>query len=248
MNKSNIVIIMAGGLGKRMNSELPKVLHKICEKPMLIHVILEAQKLNPYKIICIVGKYKDIIIRTVKEYIRDSENDILFIEQPEPLGTGHAIQCCRNELLKHENMNVIILSGDVPLLKITTISAFLENINVAKIMTTEFNNPTGYGRIIEENNIFQKIVEEKDCSDEERMVKKVNCGIYAFDIKILCKYLPYLTNDNSQKEFYLTDIVEIIKKNENVEINTMNVNEDKQYQIMGVNTIDQLKELENLMI
>lgn len=248
MNKSNIVVIMAGGLGKRMNSELPKVLHKICEKPMLIRVILEARKLNPYKIICIVGKYKDIIIRTVKEYIQDSEADILFIEQPEPLGTGHAIQCCRNELLKHENMNVIILSGDVPLLKVTTISAFLENINVAKIMTTEFNNPTGYGRIIEENNIFQKIVEEKDCSDDERRVKKVNCGIYAFDIKILCKYLPYLTNNNSQKEFYLTDIVEIIKKNENVEINTMNIDEDKQYQIMGVNTIDQLKELENLMI
>jgi UDP-N-acetylglucosamine diphosphorylase/glucosamine-1-phosphate N-acetyltransferase len=248
MQKTNVVIIMAGGLGKRMNSDLPKVLHKIGDKPMLVHVILQAQQINPSKIICIVGKYKDIIINTVKEYIPYDNDNIVFVNQPEPLGTGHAIQCCINELTKYDHANVIILSGDVPLLKNSTISDFLQNVGIAKLMTTEFDNPTGYGRIIEENGIFQKIVEDKDCLPDQRLTKKVNCGIYAFNSNILVKYLPYLTNNNSQKEYYLTDIVEIIKQNEHVKIDTMNIPKERQYEIMGVNTVDQLRELECLMI
>lgn len=248
MTTKSIVVIMAGGLGKRMNSDLPKVLHKIADKPMIVHVILEAQRINPSKIICVVGKYKDIIVSTIKEYIDYDNQKIIFVNQPEPLGTGHAIQCCIDELRKDNDSNVIILSGDVPLLKYSTISDFLQNVDTGKLMTTEFDNPTGYGRIIEKNGIFEKIVEEKDCLPEERLVKKVNCGIYVFDSRILCKYLPYLTNNNSQKEYYLTDIVEIIKQHEDIKIDTMNIPKERQYEIMGVNTIEQLRELEDLMI
>jgi bifunctional N-acetylglucosamine-1-phosphate-uridyltransferase/glucosamine-1-phosphate-acetyltransferase GlmU-like protein len=154
--RDNIIIIMAGGLGKRMNSSIPKVLHKISGKPMLVHVILQAQLLSPQKILIVVGKYKDIIETTLREYI--SLDTIEFIIQSEALGTGHAIQCCRDTLLQYDNTNVVILSGDTPLLQSTTISDMLIGFNVAKIVTTRMNIPTGYGRIIETNDFFDKIV------------------------------------------------------------------------------------------
>ena len=245
MNSGLLVLIMAGGLGKRMNSDLPKVLHKIGGKPMLLHVISQALLINPLKIMVIVGKYREKIVQTVKEYMDDK--DIIYIDQPTPLGTGHAIQCCREELLKYPNTDAIILSGDVPLLRSSTINEMLIGLNKAKIMTAEFENPAGYGRIIEENGTFLKIMEEKDCNEREKSVKKVNCGIYAFNSEMLCKYLPYLSNDNSQKEYYLTDIVQIIKENENVDIGTYNIPSERQMEIMGVNTADQLAELERMV-
>ena len=245
---SSIIIIMAGGLGKRMNSELPKVLHNILEKPMLVHIINQAKLINPTKILIVVGKYKNIIKETLEKYI-DIDEQIIFIDQPIALGTGHAIQCCKNELLKYnDSSKVIILSGDVPLLKFTTINNMLENFNKVKIVTTKFDNPDGYGRIVENDNIFVKIVEQKDCNEEQKLIKKVNCGIYIIELSSLCKYLPYLSNNNSQNEYYLTDIIEIIKENENIIIDTYDIPEKNQYEIMGINTSEQLLELEKLMV
>jgi len=243
---NTIVVIMAGGLGKRMNSDLPKVLHKIADKPMLVHVISQAQMIKPLKIMVIVGKYREKIMTTVKEYIDDT--NIVYIPQPTPLGTGHAIQCCSEELLKYPNTNTVILSGDVPLLKASTIYEMLNDFDKAKIMTAEFDNPAGYGRIIEENGHFSKIIEDKDCNEREKSVKKVNCGIYAFNTEVLCKYLPFLTNNNSQKEYYLTDIVQIIKDQEQINIDMYNIPLDKQIEIIGVNTSEQLSELERRII
>ena len=245
IQNENIVVIMAGGLGKRMNSDLPKVLHKIGDKPMLLRCIQEALLINPFKILILVGKYKDIIESTLKEYIDIEKNKIEFIIQSEALGTGHAIQCCRNELLKYNNYNVIILSGDTPLLTAETIQHILKDFVKVKIVTTLLENPHGYGRIIEKNGFFEKIVEEKDCILEERQIQKVNCGIYVFNSNILCNYLPFLTNKNAQNEYYLTDIVEIVKKNENIFIELYNIPIEKQIEITGVNTIEQLHELEN---
>ena len=245
MNSKLAVVIMAGGLGKRMNSELPKVLHCIKNKPMLVWVIEQAILLQPFKILVIVGKYKDIIIDTLNNYI-DTTN-IQFVYQAEPLGTGHAIQCCVSELLNIEHSNTLILSGDVPLLQFDTLKDFLDlelDDCKAKLMTTILTNSTGYGRIIENtDNVFTKIVEEKDCSYEEKLVKKVNCGIYAFNTQLLCKYIVQLTNNNAQGEYYLTDIIELIKNNELIVINTFDIPLNKQYEIMGVNTIEQLNEL-----
>lgn len=247
----NIIIIMAGGLGKRMNSDLPKVLHKIHNKPMLVHVIEQSILLNPLEILIVVGKYKDIIENTVDEYINKNtmiKHNIQFILQAEPLGTGHAIQCCRDELLKMPNTNVIILSGDVPLLKFSTINDMLNETKHLKIVTTLMPNPHGYGRIIEKDGVFEKIVEEKDASEKEKMVSKVNCGIYAIRSDLLCKYLPLLTNTNSQKEYYLTDIIELIQKGEKVAVGLYNIPEERQYEIIGVNTAEQLTNLEQLML
>lgn len=240
--KQNIIIIMAGGLGKRMKSDLPKVLHKINGKPLLLNVIQESMLLDPLKILIVVGYYRNVIEQTLSQYI--SLDNIDFIMQPEALGTGHAIQCCRAELLKYTDTNVIILSGDTPLLKSSTIKDILFDFHKVKIVTTIMKNPYGYGRIIETNGMFDKIVEEKDCTLEEQLIKRVNCGIYAFDTQTLCKYLPLLTNKNAQGEYYLTDVVELIKMGEAIHIDLYDICNDKQIEVMGVNTIEQLHDLE----
>lgn len=238
----NVVVIMAGGLGKRMNSDLPKVLHKVNDKPMLLHVIESALAIQPVKIYIVVGKYLPLIKDTL--YYYNMLHHIEFIIQDEPLGTGHAIQCCRPYLYQHEYSNTIILSGDVPLLTTATIRNMIKNLEYVRILTTTLENPTGYGRVIETNDgIFKKIVEEKDCNDVERKCKKINAGIYAFDTITLCKYLPLLSNDNAQGEYYLTDIVEIIMTKEEVEIESYEIPEEKQIELTGVNTEEQLEEL-----
>ena len=242
-----IVLIMAGGLGKRMESDLPKVLHEINNKPMLVHIIKKTLLLSPFKIGIIVGIYKDIIVNTIKNYISSNtiNNKLVFIDQPESLGTGHAIQCCREYLLQYTEKNVLVLSGDVPLISHKTMSNMISNNYSVTILTAEFENPSGYGRIIcDNNNKFIKIVEEKDCFDIEKTIKNINTGIYSFSCNLLCKYLPYLSNNNAQQEYYLTDIIEIIKNNENINIHMRIIPTDKQYEIIGVNTKSQLLELQ----
>lgn len=246
MDKKPIIIIMAGGLGKRMNSDIPKVLHKIDGLPMLYKIIEQARKINPYKILVIVGKYREIIESTLKEYT--TLEDIKFIYQEVALGTGHAIMCCREYLLKYieKDITILILSGDVPLIQSDTMLNMLKCDKV-KILTTILDNPKGYGRIYEKNGVFERIIEDKDCNDEEKCIKKINCGIYSFDNKILCRYLPYIGNKNSQNEYYLTDIIEIIKKNENIMIDMYDIPKNRQIEILGVNTREQLNEL-NILI
>lgn len=241
-----VVIIMAGGLGKRMESDLPKVLHKIGNIPMLYRVIVEARKINPLKILVVVGKYRQIIQNTLEEC--GDIDDIEFIDQPQPLGTGNAVLCCRNYLINNvsELTNVLILSGDVPLLKANTMIEMLDS-NGCKIMTTKLSNPFGYGRIIEINNSFERIVEEKDCTESQKKIQKVNCGIYSIKNRILCKYISYIRNLNAQNEYYLTDLVEIIKNNENINVQMYEIPVEQQLEIMGVNTKSQLEELEKLL-
>ena len=236
-----VIIIMAGGLGKRMNSTLPKVLHPINGTPMICKIIDQAQLLNPSKIFIIVGKYKTIIEETINN--NNNHNNIEYIIQEVALGTGHALLCCREELLKLPHHNVLILSGDVPLITSETMKNICRIPN--SIVVTSLDDPKGYGRIIENNdNEFQKIVEEKDCNDDERSVRKVNCGIYYITSNNLCEYLPYIKNNNSQGEYYLTDIIEIIKNNSNNTINTLEIPENQQHEIMGVNTAEQLQDLQ----
>lgn len=237
----NVVVIMAGGLGKRMKSELPKVLHKVMDKPMLVHVVERAIEVNPIKIYIVVGNFLHVIKDVLHQY--DMLNHIEFVNQTEALGTGHAIQCCTPYLYRHENSNTLILSGDVPLIKTDTLKNMLKKLEYGRIMTTMLEEPKGYGRIIEKEGKFEKIVEEKDCNDEERKCKKTNAGIYAFDTITLCKYLPLLKNDNAQKEYYLTDIVEIIKNKENVDIDLYDMPKEKQIELTGINTKEQLEEL-----
>lgn len=240
-----VVTIMAGGVGKRMKSDLPKVLHKFKGVPMIIRILRESLDLNIKKIIVITGKFDELIRETIKEYLEEIDyNKISFVVQKVPLGTGDAIKC---SLSKYEdNEKVIILNGDMPLINKEIIKNFYEYSRNNCILVAELENSQGYGRIIYENNIFTKIKEEKDCNDNEREIKIINSGLYKIDSLDLKKYIPLIKNENKQEEYYLTDIIELLVKDSiKVETYKINVNENKL--IMGVNSKDDLINLENII-
>jgi len=234
-----IIVILAGGLGKRMKSELPKILHLVGNIPMLVRVIYEARKLNSQRILIVVGQYKNIIEQTILKYT--SMDDITFCIQEIPLGTGHAIQCCVNSLKKEDlESKVLILQGDCPLMTAETVIPMLSFEHV-KVMTVIKEQPSYYGRIIEEDGKFVKIVEAKDCTPDEYQITNVNCGIYSFTNKYIIKYVNDIKNENVQGEYYLTDLIEIIKNGEEINIETYNLPQDKEYELTNVNDSDTLK-------
>ena len=246
MNK--IVIILAGGLGKRMESDLPKVCHKFKSIPMIVRVITESLKTNPIKIFIVVGKYKNVIKETLYRYNILENYSYEFVIQNEALGTGHAVLCTREKLLNFKNINTVILCGDIPLIDNILISKIASNVNDIKCLTTEYNDPKTYGRIIRKNGYFEKITEFNDCNEDEKKIKEVNCGIYCINSNLLIKYLPMINNNNKQNEYYLTDIIELIKQNENINIDTLILPEDKQYLVEGINSKDELILLEKKTI
>ena len=237
-----IVLILAGGLGKRMNSSKPKVIHDVNLKPMIVHVIEKALKLTPKKIYIIVGKYKNIIQETINEYI--SETSIIdYIIQHEPNGTGHAIMCCVNELKQYENQSVLILSGDVPFISFETLLKLLEKQN--NILIANVDDPFGCGRIILKNNKISNVVEQKDCSDEEQKIKIINCGIYNLELNIILKYINRITNNNKANEYYLPDIIPLLI-NDNIDINYYNL--ENINEIVNVNSQNDLFNVNQYMI
>jgi bifunctional N-acetylglucosamine-1-phosphate-uridyltransferase/glucosamine-1-phosphate-acetyltransferase GlmU-like protein len=206
-----IVIILAGGEGKRMNSALPKVCHMVRSRevvppepgqwyPMIQLLLLTVAKLNPEKVLIVVGKHKD----TIKNCIQ-SELNIEYIMQDVPQGTGHAIMCCLDKL--SANTDTLILSGDVPFISVQT----LQRLESNTILVTNLNNPHGYGRIITENGLVTRIVEQKDCTPEEGQIQMVNCGIYNLNSDYLRANIPLLSNNNNAREYYLTDIIHGVK-------------------------------------
>ncbi len=239
--KQLIVVIMAGGLGKRMESDIPKVLHKISNKPMIIKIIQEALKLEPRKICIIVGKYRLIIENAIREY--GLYYNVEFISQGEPMGTGHALMVCSERLKRFNHANVLILSGDVPLITKDIMKKMIKNVDNIKICIGKLRDASGYGRVKIENKKFVKIIEDKDCNEKELKLKHFNAGIYCIDILLLCKYIYKINNNNAQKEYYLTDIVELIKIYENVDVEMYKIPESEQIKIMGVNNPKELKEL-----
>ncbi|MGL4655703.1 MAG: bifunctional UDP-N-acetylglucosamine diphosphorylase/glucosamine-1-phosphate N-acetyltransferase GlmU [Sarcina sp.] len=206
MNKC--AIILAAGQGTRIKSKLPKVLHKACGKEMVNHVIdtIRAAELNEVNVI--IGKGAEL----VKE--RTASRNVSYSLQEEQLGTGHAVICTK-DFLKGKSGVVAIFTGDAPLIKEETVKSLIETHiqekNFATLLTSVIENPTGYGRIIRENEEVDRIVEHKDCSENELAVKEINAGMYCFDIESLLASLDKLSNDNAQGEYYLTDVIGILK-------------------------------------
>jgi len=247
---------MAGGLGKRMESDLPKVLHKVSDTnnpnnqfPMLIHVVLTATKLNPEKIFIIVGKFKNIIQESIDYYVQlgllDNSVKIEYVNQEIALGTGDAVKCTLPFISEYLDSNALILSGDVPLISLKT----LENLNgkTNKILITELDEPFGCGRIIwNQHNDIIDIVEEKDCTDLQKKIKFVNCGIYQISVKDLINLIPLINNNNKSQEYYLTDIIKLMICND-IYIDKHILKKDEQYQIKNVNTKKDLEELNNFI-
>jgi UDP-N-acetylglucosamine diphosphorylase/glucosamine-1-phosphate N-acetyltransferase len=237
------IVIMAGGMGKRMNSSLPKVLCLLHNKPMLAHVLETAQNLNPSKVYVVVGNAMDVIMTTLEKYI--SLDNVKFVYQPFALGTGNAVLCARPHLIQFPESKTIVLSGDVPLLSLEILNNFQRSVQDVGVLTSFVEKPFGYGRIVTNTkNEFERIVEEKDCDAEQKRIQNVNSGIYMFKTKYLTKHLPSLTNHNAQREYYLTDVLDIIRTKEYVKVDTYQIPYDRNYEVQGVNTSEQLNELE----
>ena len=206
MNKC--AIILAAGQGTRIKSRLPKVLHKACGKEMVNHVIDTMRAAELEEVNVIIGKGAEL----VKE--RTNSRNVSYSLQEEQLGTGHAVMCTK-DFLKGKSGVVAIFTGDAPLIKEETVKNLIETHinekNFATLLTSVIEVPTGYGRIIRENNQVDRIVEHKDCSDVELEVKEINAGMYCFDIESLLTSLDKLSNNNAQGEYYLTDVIGILK-------------------------------------
>lgn len=234
-----VVTILAGGEGKRMRSDIPKVLHIFKEKPMLGRIIETVRELNPKKIVIVTGKFHSVIIQTLSKYI--DIFGLVFVKQTEPLGTGHAIKCCLDEYEPADK--VIIVNGDTPLITCNILQKFIMGSHGScNILAAKFENPFGYGRIIyDRDGDFTGIVEEKDCTENQRTINIINSGIYYIYGFILKQFIPLISNNNVQKEYYLTDIVKTVKdKSWNV-ISTVLLDESETHYISGVNTPEELE-------
>jgi len=243
-----IIVILAGGMGKRMRSEKPKVIQAINEKPLLVWLLTEVFKSDPDRVLVVVGRYKDLIRDELIRYIPDLEERIEWVMQDPALGTGHAVMCCSEQLKPDTDARTVVLYGDTPYTSADTINSMFDATREVSIMVTYKDDPYGSGRIIrDDDGRFLRIVEEKDATDDERAIKTINCGLYCFDNRLLCGYINKLGNDNAQKEYYLTDVVALIKNGEGIDVGLIDVPEENQYEVTGVNTPEQLKQLEESM-
>jgi len=237
------VVIMAAGKGTRMKSDLAKVLHPLLSRPMIDYVLETAQSLQPKKIVLIVGHQAE----AVKEKTRYAR--IEYAMQEVQLGTGHAVMQAEEALADFEG-NVLVLSGDTPLVTTATLQKLIEHHEkeqaVATVLSAHLDNPTGYGRIIRsaDGKRIIKMVEHKDASPEERLVSEINSGIYVFKKRELFSALRCIKNDNAQKEYYLPDVFNVFLE-QGLPITAL-VTESFE-EICGVNTPEQLQEAENIL-
>lgn len=233
-------VILAAGKGTRMESDLPKVLHEVCGRPMVHYVIQAAKDAGAQEVICIIGYQGSLVKKKIVDVVD-------FVEQGEQLGTGHAVRCAA-DLIGTEG-DTLVLCGDTPLITAETLRKLVQHhrkeCNGVTVLSAVFDDPTGYGRIIrDEEGNFLRITEDKDCTPEERKTKEINSGMYVFNTEALQASLGLLTNDNAQGEYYLTDTVALIKK-AGLKVNAMAV--ENRDEIFGVNTKSQLAEAERLM-
>jgi len=243
MNKKLAVAILAAGLGKRMKSpDKPKVMFEINSRPMIDYVVELAFRVNADLVVPIVGHHREQVINFLGN--KFPGKDIKYAVQAEQLGTGHAV-IQTAELLKDFDGEILILSGDVPLLKFETVEELINKHfsagNDATLLTTVFENSYGYGRIVRDSEgNFTGIVEEKDATEEQKQIKEINPAIYIVNSKVLFDSLSKISPENNQKEYYLTDIFRFIPKEK-----TGTVVTNDELEVTGVNSIEQLKEMED---
>jgi bifunctional UDP-N-acetylglucosamine pyrophosphorylase/glucosamine-1-phosphate N-acetyltransferase len=234
------VLVLAAGKGTRMESDLPKVLHPLSGRPLVAHVLDAARELQPARLICIVGHRAEL----VETEVRRSHPEVEFVNQGEMLGTGHAVLQA-HEILRDFDGEILVTCGDAPLLTAETLFDLVErrrqSDTSAAMLVGRLDDPARYGRVIRgEGGEVERIVEWKDASDEERSVETVNAGTYVFRAQDLWKQLARVTNNNASSEYYLTDVIGLLR-GEGEKVVGILVGERE---MTGVNTRGELAELE----
>lgn len=236
MDKNDVsIVILAAGKGSRMKSSTAKVLHTICGKPMLYHIIKASQEISN-DVSVVVAHQKEKVQEMMQGYF-DDINYVIQDDKNFP-GTGGAMKN-----VSPKNEKVIVLNGDMPLITATSLQGFLDNDADIIMSIFDLKDPSGYGRVVIDDGHVQKIIEQKDASIQELSITTVNAGIYAFKKEVLEKYIPQLSNENAQQEYYLTDIISMAKQ-DNLQITPLLVNEEN---FKGVNSKKDLAESEVIM-
>lgn len=241
MEQDIVAVVLAAGKGTRMKSNKSKLVHKIYGKELVKRVVETAKKSDIEEVIAVVGYKREQIQLVLGESVE-------YAYQEEMLGTGHAVLQAE-EYLKNKHGKVVVLNGDVPIIRPETIKGLVEksvqNKEYATLLTAIYNNPTGYGRIMRDvGGNIKGIIEEKDATEEQKRIKEINAGIYCFDIQELLKALKQLKPDNSQGELYLTDVVKIMNEKG---LKTGAVIVEDNTEILGVNDRMQLELLTKVL-
>lgn len=239
---ARVAVILAAGKGKRMKSDLPKALHMLDGKYIVDHVIESARKAGIDRQILVIGHQAD----KIREALAD--RGVEFAEQIEQLGTGHAVMIAE-PMLERFDGDLVVLLGDMPLVKAETIEGLIRDrreLNASgMVLTAVLDDPGSYGRIVRDGEGFiEAIVEYRDADDKIREIKEVNTGVFCFDWKKLRPILRRLTDNNDQKEYYLTDTVAIMAGDGN-RVGARIVSDPSEG--FGVNSIDQLAEVEKIL-
>jgi len=218
------IVVLAAGKGTRMKSNLPKVLHTISGKPMLFHILDQAQKLSSDITVILSHQFDLVKEKVLQNYpnIKIHKQDIATFP-----GTGGALKG-----LSFSGKRVLILNGDMPLVTKESLEKLIGSTAPIAMTILNLQNPTGYGRVVIENGFAKEIVEQKDCNKEQLKIKSVNAGVYCVDSQILNNFIPKINNNNAQNEYYLTDIVKMATE-ANLDIEPIEVDEDE---FMGVNS------------
>ena len=233
------VIVLAAGKGTRMKSELPKVLHKVLGKSLISHAFDALSSIDNKFVV--VGHESDLVVNSIPSSIKN-------VIQKDQLGTGHAVSIAINSEVfkKIKSEFTLVVPGDVPGINTEDIDSLIDEVKTKDspvgFLTALVENPFGYGRVVK-NNEEIKIVEEKDCSDEEKAINEINSGIYCFKTEFLAENIDNLDTENAQGEFYLTDLIGIAN-NQKQDIVIVQVDEDS---IKGINSMSQLNEVEDIM-
>ncbi len=233
--KNLAVVIMAAGLGKRMKSDLPKVLVPLAGKPLLEYVLDTAKTLTPAEIVVIVGHGREKVIE------RFGAEKITFVTQAPLLGTGHAVAQTESELAGFDG-SVLVLSGDAPLITEETLKSLIAHHTSGEatitMLTCDLEDPGSYGRIVRKDGDVIAIVEMKDATDEQKTIREINSGIYLFEKSFLFRALAMIDNDNAQNEYYLTDLVALaVQEGRKVS----GIGTENPFEVMGANTMEDLQ-------
>jgi bifunctional N-acetylglucosamine-1-phosphate-uridyltransferase/glucosamine-1-phosphate-acetyltransferase GlmU-like protein len=234
-------IILAGGMGTRMKSHFPKPCHLLKGKALIKWVLDAVQPVVDRTIIVC----SDATETYLKETLKDTTQEVLWVlQQPRPMGTGHAVQCALKSILPLEGDQVVVLNADAPFIETSTIQGVLSHLkdHEASLLACNVKDPTGYGRIVYRGEKFSHIVEERDTTSEEKNIALVNAGVYAFDLESLQEVIFSLNTDNAQREYYLTDVFSSLKS-----VGVYSLPKDKEWQILNINTPQQLQSAETYL-